>query len=331
MASTWSYPHAVVYVLLGTAILSAAVAVDAQLSESFYARTCPGGVQAVANVVNNAVRNDRRNAAGPLRLLFHDCFVRGCDASVLLSSTSGNTAERDAPPNQSLQGFAIIDQAKAALERTCPGVFSCADILALAARDAISFIGGPRWRVFLGRRDGLVSLASQANANLPGEKFAHGALLKVFSRNGFTESEMVVLSGAHTIVLTHCSKVTPRLYNFRSSNGADPHLDKSFVAEKRKQCPNTRRTANKFVLLDSSRGGQTFDANFFSNVLNHRAVFKSDDALIATPSGRSKVVELSRSQPKFFKEFAAAMEKMSGLGVLTGSRGQIRKHCSRKN
>ncbi|KAL2652153.1 hypothetical protein R1flu_020281 [Riccia fluitans] len=332
MASTGSYSYAaaVVHVLLGLAVLSAAVA-DAQLSESFYARTCPGGVQAVANVVNNAVRNDRRNAAGLLRLLFHDCFVRGCDASVLLSSTPGNTAERDAPPNDSLQGFAIIDQAKAALERTCPGVFSCADILALAARDAISFIGGPRWRVPLGRRDGLVSLASQANANLPGENFVHSALLKVFARKGFTESEMVVLSGAHTIGLTHCSKITRRLYNFPSSSGADPYLDRTFVAEKRRQCPNTRRTANHFVLMDPSRGGQTFDTNYYSNVLNHRADFRSDDTLLTTASGRRKVVELSKSQLKFFSEFAAAMEKMSRIGVLTGSRGQIRRQCSRRN
>ncbi|OAE34377.1 hypothetical protein AXG93_1054s1640 [Marchantia polymorpha subsp. ruderalis] len=111
---------------------------DAQLSQSFYAKSCPGGVQAVANVVSAAVRSDRRNAAGLLRLHFHDCFVNGCDGSVLLSSTPGNKAEKDAPPNLSLQGFGIIDQAKAALERTCPGVFSCSDILALAARDAIA-------------------------------------------------------------------------------------------------------------------------------------------------------------------------------------------------
>lgn len=81
-----------VLLFIGLAVLYAAIA-DAQLSESFYSKSCPGGVAAVANVVNTAVRNDRRNAAGLLRLHFHDCFVRV--GYILLSLThSKSTLER---------------------------------------------------------------------------------------------------------------------------------------------------------------------------------------------------------------------------------------------
>lgn len=65
-------------------------------------------------------------------------YFQGCDGSVLLNSTANNTAEKDAIPNQSLSGFDVIDDIKANVEKKCPGVVSCSDILALAARDSVS-------------------------------------------------------------------------------------------------------------------------------------------------------------------------------------------------
>lgn len=63
---------------------------------------------------------------------------QGCDASVLLNDTSNNQgAERDSIPNQTLRGFSFIDGVKSALEAECPGVVSCADIIALVARDSV--------------------------------------------------------------------------------------------------------------------------------------------------------------------------------------------------
>lgn len=59
---------------------------------------------------------------------------------MLLNSKGSNKAEKDGPPNVSLHAFFIIDNAKKAIEATCPGVVSCADILALAARDAVFLV-----------------------------------------------------------------------------------------------------------------------------------------------------------------------------------------------
>lgn len=68
-------------------------------------------------------------------------FLKGCDASILISSRNGD-AEKDAPDNLSLagDGFDTIIKAKQAVEAQCPGVVSCADILALAAREVVGLV-----------------------------------------------------------------------------------------------------------------------------------------------------------------------------------------------
>jgi len=60
---------------------------------------------------------------------------------VLLNTTNiDEPAEKDAVPNLSLRGYQVIDAAKAELENQCPGLVSCADIIALVTRDAIDMV-----------------------------------------------------------------------------------------------------------------------------------------------------------------------------------------------
>jgi len=52
----------------------------------------------------------------------------------------GNGTERSDPANRSLGGFEAVESAKQLLETLCPGTVSCADILVLAARDAVEIV-----------------------------------------------------------------------------------------------------------------------------------------------------------------------------------------------
>ncbi|GJV13954.1 peroxidase 4 [Tanacetum coccineum] len=111
---------------------------SAQLSPNFYSRSCPNVISVVKSAVQSAISRETRMGASLLRLHFHDCFVNGCDGSVLLDDTSSFTGEKNATANfQSARGFDVVDNIKSAVERACPGVVSCADILAISARDSV--------------------------------------------------------------------------------------------------------------------------------------------------------------------------------------------------
>jgi peroxidase len=157
------------------------------------------------------------------------CDVKGCDGSVLLADTATFTGEQNAFPNAgSLRGFGVIDNIKSQVEAICKQIVSCADILAVAARDSVvavnkgySFpsvsytgdlfqhdqiakqcflflwmqLGGPSWTVPLGRRDSTTASMSLANSDLPAPSFNLSDLITSFGNKGFSATEMVALSG----------------------------------------------------------------------------------------------------------------------------------------
>jgi peroxidase len=129
--------------LLVLALLAAAglcpSATEAELVFGFYNATCPIAEGVVFAEMRAILQEDPTLAPSLLRMHYHDCFVQGCDGSVMLRSRRG-TAERDATPNRSMRGFDAIERIKARLEMLCPLTVSCADIIAMAARDAVHLV-----------------------------------------------------------------------------------------------------------------------------------------------------------------------------------------------
>lgn len=294
------------------------------LKIGFYKNTCPQAEEIVKKAAASFISRAPSLAAPLLRMHFHDCFVRGCDGSVLLNSTSSNQAEKDAFPNLSLRGYQVIDAAKDALEKKCPGVVSCADILALVARDAVSMMNGPFWQVPTGRRDGRVSNLQDALNNLPGPAFSISALKSSFAAKGLSVKDLAVLSGGHTLGMSHCSSFTNRLYNFTGKNDADPSMDPNYVAQLKTKCkPNDATT---IVEMDPG-SAKKFDVDYYTLVSKRRGLFQSDAALLTDSTTNAYVQLQLTGKSTFAEDFGVSMVNMGNIGVLTGNSGEIRKKC----
>ncbi|KAG6389121.1 hypothetical protein SASPL_150580 [Salvia splendens] len=301
-------------------IIVSYVSMGSALSMNRYDVSCPNVEAIVAKVVRDATSRDKTVPATLLRMHFHDCFIRGCDGSILLESRGGNKAERDAPPNKSLHAFYVIEGAKRAVEAVCPAVVSCADILAFAARDAVVLSGGPRWDVSKGRKDGRTSKASETST-LPSPLFNVSQLEKSFALRGLSPQELVALLGSHTLGFAHCSSFEKRIHNFNSTHDVDPTIRPSFARALRGVCLLKNKAPNAGVAMDPS--STTFDTNHYKLILNRQALFASDQSLLTSPQTKALVYKFATSKRAFHTAFAKAMIKMSSLN---GGQ-EIRKDC----
>ncbi|XP_038688225.1 peroxidase 5-like [Tripterygium wilfordii] len=298
---------------------------EATLSTKFYDKKCPDALTTIRKSVRTAIAKERRMAASLIRLHFHDCFVQGCDASILLDETHSIKSEKTALPNNaSVRGYEIIDNAKAAVEKICPGVVSCADIVTVAARDSSEYVGGPSWKVKLGRRDSTTASRSLAESGeLPSFTASLDQLITHFARKGLDKRDLVALSGSHTIGQAQCFTFRNRIYNKTSD------IDAGFANTRKGRCPKNSGS-DKLSPLDLVTPN-SFDNNYFKNLIQKKGLLHSDQVLFSGGSTDKIVYEYSKNPSLFNSDFASAMIKMGNIDVLTGSSGEIRRICSAVN
>lgn len=305
---------------------------ESRLSVNYYQKSCPRFSQIMQDTITNKQITSPTTAAATLRLFFHDCFIEGCDASVLVSSTPFNKAERDADMNLSLpgDGFDVVVRAKTALELACPGVVSCADILAVATRDLVTMVGGPFYKVPLGRRDGLVSQANRVEGNLPRPTMSISQIISIFAVRGFSVQEMVALSGAHTIGFSHCKEFSSGIYNYSRSSQSNPSYNPRFAEGLRKACSDYQKNPTLSVFNDIMTPNK-FDNMYFQNLPKGLGLLATDHTMATDPRTRQFTDLYAKNQSAFFEAFGRAMEKLGLYGIKTGRRGEIRRRCDALN
>ncbi|KAJ6735985.1 PEROXIDASE 25-RELATED [Salix viminalis] len=230
------------------------------LSWTFYDYRCPKAESIIRKQLKKVFKNDIGQAAGLLRLHFHDCFVQS---------------------------------------------------------------GGPEYDVPLGRRDGLNFATQEATlANLPPPTDNASSILRALAAKNLDATDVVALSGGHTIGIGHCASFNGRL------NPQDPTMEETFAEDLKGICP-TNSSTNTTVL--DIRSPNKFDNKYYVNLVNRQGLFTSDQDLYSYKKTRGIVTSFAEDESLFFEKFVVAMIKMSQLSVLTGNSGEIRANCSVRN
>lgn len=232
-----------------------------------------------------------------------------------------------------LKGADLIDDIKAKLEQECPQTVSCADTLAFAANEATILAGLPRRRPVGGRRDAMISLASMVeDNNLPNPLWSLGQMIQVFNKKGFSEAEMVVLLGAHSVGTAHCDFFMNRAYNFNDTQKPDPTLPAPVADEIKGVCTNPGTPQFRNPPMNFDETPTVLDNLFFKNMVEKKkSLLKTDAYLIDDPRTAPTVQKLATEPDLFALRFAEMMTKLSSLNVLTGNDGEVRKTCRSTN
>ncbi|MCO5594406.1 hypothetical protein L7F22_048436 [Adiantum nelumboides] len=293
------------------------------LRYDFYKTSCPGLELLVKKEVARIYYIHGNAAISFIRNAFHDCAVQGCDASLLLESLPGQPGEKVSEHNTGMRNFKYVDEIKAAVEKACPGVVSCADIIILSGRDGVAMLGGPQFKVKTGRRDTRHFSLAAVDATLLPQDADVTTFLKLIGSFNLNIPQAVALIGAHTVGRTHCKTLVKRLYP-----KVDPTLNYAYSYYLKKRCPTPNPSPS--AVLYSRNDPITpmkFDNNYFKNVMQMKGLLKLDNALYLDPRTKPYVVKMAQDNNYFYAQFVEGMSILTEYKVLTGLQGEIRKQC----
>uniref|UniRef100_A0A7N0VDY9 Peroxidase n=1 Tax=Kalanchoe fedtschenkoi TaxID=63787 RepID=A0A7N0VDY9_KALFE len=311
-------------------LFTSAHLVSCQLDPNYYSKTCPQLHSIVAAGLKNSLKTDPRIAASLLRLHYTDCFVNGCEASILLDDTEGFKGEKNSVQSRnSLRGFEVIDSIKAEVEKACSSTVSCADILTLAAKESVVMSGGTSWEVPLGRRDGKTASEKAADEQLPPPTESLTTIYRRFAAKGLNATDLVVLSAAHSIGFAKCSSFSYRLHDYHNTGRPDPFMNPNLLKQLQAACPDASADGKLYPADPGSP--YSFDLSYYNNLLSNGGVLESDLAIMTNRLSASWVVDYAKNQEKFFNDFVASMIRLGNLGVITAPDGEIRKKCGSVN
>ncbi|XP_031477105.1 peroxidase 21-like [Nymphaea colorata] len=320
-ATRW--PLTLFLVVLVSGLLCSAASGPDLLQLNYYSQSCPKAEEIIRDQVDKLYQEHGNTAVSWIRNLFHDCMVESCDASLLLETSGSIVSEKTSSRSFGMRNFKYVDVIKQAVESACPGVVSCADVIALSARDGIVKLGGPYLAMKTGRRDSRQSYAAVVEEQIPNHNDSLELVLSRFQSIGVDVEGTVALLGAHSVGRVHCVNLVNRLYP-----EVDSIMNPEYGQYLRKRCPSPTPDLNAVVYARNDRETpMILDNMYYKNVLNHKALLLVDEELIYNNVTLQYVQKMAMDNNYFREQFSRALLIMSEHNPLTGNEGEIRKDC----
>ncbi|KAG6604435.1 Peroxidase 21, partial [Cucurbita argyrosperma subsp. sororia] len=301
-----------------------------QLIVNYYNETCPRAEDIIKQQVFSLYKKHGNSAISWIRNLFHDCMVKSCDASLLLEikeEEGGIVSEMKSSRSFGIRNLKYVNKIKQLLENECPDTVSCADIMALAARDAIVLIGGLEMEMKTGRRDSRECYEGVVEDFIPNHNDSLSLVLSRFQDIGIDAQATVALLGAHSVGRVHCVNLVNRLYPT-----VDPTLDPDHGEYLKRRCPSPNPDPKAVLYARNDlQTPMVLDNNYYKNVLGQKALLLVDQQLGSSPITLPYVQQMASNNTYFLAQFARAVLLLSENAPLTDEEGEIRKDCRRVN
>ncbi|XP_057477076.1 peroxidase 21-like [Actinidia eriantha] len=294
-----------------------------ELQLNYYNESCPRAEEIIKETVTKLYKQHGNTAVSWIRNLFHDCIVKSCDASLLLETTKNIVSEKTSDRSFGMRNFKYVGTIKEALESECPSTVSCADIVALSARDGFVLLGGPQIEMKTGRKDSKESYVAEVDEVIPNHNDTMSSVLSRFQSIGIDVEGTVALLGAHSVGRVHCINLVNRLYPI-----VDPTLDPNYAQYLKGRCPSPEPNPMAVEYARNDRDTpMVLDNRYYKGLLSNKGLLLVDQQLASDPNTTPFVEKMAADNGYFHDQFSRALLLLSENSPLTDDEGEIRRDC----
>ncbi|RZC76455.1 hypothetical protein C5167_000613 [Papaver somniferum] len=323
MATSNFSPAATRFITLLFSLVLLLHAGESDIRLNYYSESCPRAEEIVKEQVTKLYHIHGNTAVSWVRNLFHDCMVKSCDASLLLENTKGLESEKMSPRSFGMRNFKYVNTIKQAVEKECAETVSCADVIALSARDGAVMLGAPHIAMKTGRKDSTESYAGVVENFIPNHNDSMSFVLSQFQAIGIDAEGVVALLGAHSVGRVHCTNLVHRLYP-----EVDPTLDPDYAIYLKNRCPSPYPDPQAVEYSRNDRKTpMILDNMYYKNILEHKGLLIVDQQLVSDPNTSPFVEKMASDMGYFHDQFSRALLLLSENNPLSDDQGEVRKDC----